>query len=195
MTKIQLLVPLYIPESSLYPIIERFYSSLTENYPDLEIITSDDCSPLPIPEIPGVLYRQIKNLGYTANVNFLLKKSTAEKVIVCNDDVVIGAGQLDWIHKVNGLAIGSPRDTASSPDDTFGCIFGITKEVIKKIGYLDERYKHFFSDKDYYMRAKKAGIDIVKFSDVLIDHTESATYKTLNKQELLTKDLEKYTQA
>lgn len=195
MENVQLLVPLFIPDPSLYPIIERFYDSLAENYPDLDIITSDDCSPLPLPELRGTVYLQPTNLGYTANVNFLLKKSTADKVIVCNDDVVIGKGQLDWIQKVNGLMIGSPRDTASSPDDTFGCIFGLTREVLDKIGYLDEKYKHFYSDKIFYSKAKEAGVEVVKFNDIVIDHVESATFKMLDKAVLLEEDLKRYTQA
>lgn len=188
MKSIEILIPIYVCDPSLYPVIQSCIDSLEEHYPQIPRILIDDASPLPIPKSWGITLRNDENMGYTATVNRLLQASKADIIIVANDDLHFKAGDLDRFRDLDGLVIASPRDTASSPDDRFGSIFGMTRETLQKLGYLNESYKHFWSDLDYYNRAKDAGVTIIKWNDILIDHPESSTFKTLNKEELLAID-------
>lgn len=183
---IAILVPLYVCDNSLYPIITRFFDSLNKYYPDIPIYVVDDASPLPH-GFP-VTVRNETNLGFTKTVNKLLELAKEDIMIIANDDLVIGPGQLDSFKSLKDNQIASPRDTASSPDDKFGSIWGMTRKTYKKLGPLDEQYRNFYSDVEYYNRAKRKKVEIVKWNDIVIEHIESATYKTLDKEKLLEQD-------
>ncbi len=62
----------------------------------------------------------------------------------------------------------------------------IPKEVITRIGYLDENFEvGMFEDDDYSYRLKKSGYEIGFTRDVFIHHYGSATFKTLINQEMI----------
>lgn len=192
-SELTILIPIYVATPDLYPIITRCLDSIKKHYPDIKTVLLDDASPFP-PLDWDIAITHYKNAGYVKSVNSLLAfwGSTAKDrdiAIVMNDDMVLHAGCLDRFKDIAGRVIASPADTASSPDDTFGSIFGITKEAYGVLGGLDEKYHHFFADKEYYLKAKKCEVKIIKWHDIVIDHIESATYKALgNKDELLEKD-------
>jgi len=169
--KIDILVPLYLNHPSLYPIITEFFNSIPKKF---NIIVCDDCSPLPLlPEWP-VKYRNDTNKGFTANVNRLLSLSTADIMIVANDDLKFD-NNLDWAYKTNGIYF--PRDSASANLDIFGAIWAIDRKSFEKLGYLDEKLPHYGSDREYYQRAIKLGVPVVKISNVCVEHREGMTYK------------------
>ena len=187
-TKIDCVVPLYVNDSSLYPIINDFFESM-KLYPDIRLIVIDDCSLLPTLNWPITL-RNEKNLGFTATVNRGLSMTTADVIIVLNDDLKIKKGDLDRYYLI-GEGIYSPRDTASDNTDRFGAIWGMDRETYEKMGNLNEKYKHYFSDLDYYNRAKEKGIPVLKWHDLVVEHKESATYKHRDKDKLFTEDQKK----
>lgn len=195
-SKIEIILPVYLSENSLYPIVERCIGSLNEFYPDMAIHVVDDGSPLPFPsdwiDYITTYSHYSDNRGYTAAVNFGLESGYGETLIVANDDLTFKAGDLDRFYTLPDMVIASPADTASSPDDRFGSIWGLTRKTYEHLGPLDARYKHFFSDREYYDRAKEMGVDIVKWHDVVIDHVESGTYKTVDKEKLFKEDMEAY---
>lgn len=57
--------------------------------------------------------------------------------------------------------------------------FLITPEVLKEVGYLDERYFMYFEDLDYCRRIKKKGLDIVYLPDSKVVHYHGASGKNL----------------
>lgn len=185
-----LVVPVFINHPSLYAIVERFFESLKEHYPDLVIVSVDDASPLPH-EFPNVLQND-KNQGFTATVNKGLKYAfhvlRSDVVIVANDDLVFKKGDLDRFFELKGRVIASPRDTASDDTDSFGAIWGMTRQAYDILGPLDEQYRHYMSDVDYYQRAKEKGVTVIKWNDITIEHVESGTYKHLDKAQLLEED-------
>lgn len=196
MALVKCVVPLYLCDISLYAVIETFFRSMAEYYPDLELVVIDDCSPLPIPPHWPISFRQEKNQGFTSTVNIGLWLANADITIVANDDLQIKAGDLDRFFDLNPdeAVIASPRDTSSDDTDGFGAIWGITRTAYRLLGGLDERYRHFWSDKDYYKRAKEQGVTIVKWHDIIVDHPESATYKLVDKARLLAEDTARFEQ-
>ncbi|MDD3083396.1 MAG: glycosyltransferase family 2 protein [Candidatus ainarchaeum sp.] len=62
-----------------------------------------------------------------------------------------------------------------------GAVFLIRKEVIKKIGYLDEIYNPaYYEENDYCVRAKKAGFKIVYYPKTKIIHFNKGSQEKLN---------------
>lgn len=56
----------------------------------------------------------------------------------------------------------------------FACTY-IKREVINKIGVLDDRFFAYYEDTDFCFRAKDAGYLIVNYGDVRIRHAENST--------------------
>jgi GT2 family glycosyltransferase len=130
-----------------------------------------------------------KNLGYTKTVNRGLEFAfkTADTVIVANDDLEFRKGDLDKFRIIDD-GIYYPSDSASGDSKCFGAIWGMNKRTYQRLGKLNENYKHFFSDRDYYQKAIKAGLPVVNWPEIIIKHHESATYNLINKKELLQED-------
>ncbi len=60
--------------------------------------------------------------------------------------------------------------TGHSIDYVSGACMLIKREVIEKIGFLDERFFMYFEDADFCLRAKQAGFNIAVDPAVVIDH-------------------------
>lgn len=64
-----------------------------------------------------------------------------------------------------------------------GCTI-IKKEVIEKIGYLDEDYFVYWGDAEYALRARDAGFNVVMDGETVVDHYYEYSRKTLNQHKL-----------
>jgi len=187
--RISAIVPLYLNHATKYPIVADFFDSM-KLYPDIEMVVIDDASPFPLFPNWGISHINEKNKGFTATVNKGLEIATGDILLVLNDDLKIKKGDLDRFYTI-GEGIYSPRDTASDDTDRFGAIWGMTRDTYNKLGKLDEKYKHYFSDLDYYNRAKAKGIPIVKWHDIVVEHKESSTYRNEDKEKLFNDDMER----
>ncbi len=189
---VDIVIPLYVCDPSLYPVIQRTYDALQpiQDKYDPGFVIIDDASPLP--HDFRVYYRNEENEGFTKTVNRGLMMAFGQKevevVIIMNDDIILTEECFVHFSKMKGLQIASPRDTASSPDDRFGSCWGITREAYELLGLLDEKFRHYFSDQEYYDRAKKAGVEIIKWNSIVLEHPESSTFKLLDKAKLLADD-------
>lgn len=102
---------------------------------------------------------------YSRLINQAIQESNAEKVIICNDrarptpeHLVRISNYLDAGYGLAGLYY-------------FG-LYGIKKDLIRKIGFLDERYiKGMYEDGDFVRRCNEA--------DVAVVFVEQANYVTL----------------
>lgn len=66
------------------------------------------------------------------------------------------------------------------PDSVvFACTY-IKRDLINKIGMLDERFFAYYEDTDFCIRAKEAGYQIVNHGDIRIRHAENSTTKVNN---------------
>lgn len=187
---IDIIITLYFHKVSLYPIIRECFMTLEKYYPEFNKIVVDDASPLPH-DFP-VTIRNKENLGYTKSVNKGLEKSTAPIIIVANDDLSFKKGDLDKFKLIDSIGIFSPRDSASGDLESFGAIFGMTRETYKIMGNMDEKYRNFYSDRAYLDRANSLGVPVVKWTDICITHHESATFNLLDKKTLLEEDSNLY---
>ncbi len=191
----QVVIPLYYNDPSLYLPISRCLGALQGAIEPVEVILVDDASPLEhdFNRSVGVTYlRNEQNEGFTKTVNRGLLAATDDVIVVMNDDIIVTDECLRRFSELTGLTIASPMDTASSPDDRFGACWGMTREVYETLGNLNDYYTNFFSDSDYYERARMAGVEIVKWTDITLEHPESSTYKLLDKEALLNADRKRY---
>ena len=188
---ISIIIPLYFCSPTLYLPIAHCLAKVKLYYPEYELIVVDDASPLELPGWP-ITSVNTSNLGFTATVNKGLSLATGDVLIVMNDDIILAEGQLDRFNDLKGLVIASPADTASSPDDKFGACWGMTRETYELLGPLNERYRNFFSDVEYYERAEAKDVKIIKWKDIVLSHPESSTFKLLDKETLLKEDQERY---
>ncbi len=64
-------------------------------------------------------------------------------------------------------------------DQVMGAFFVISRKVFEQVGYLDEKYYIWFEEVDYCKRVKKAGYQILFFSQVSIIHYGGQSFRQL----------------
>ena len=151
------------------------------------------------PEI--ILIRNDVNAGFVKAVNQGLKISDAEYVCVLNNDTVAAPGwirrMIDFAEAHNDVGLINPQcdghgamaidEYAKSLERNKGIYMEmnqcqgfamlVKREVIKKIGYLDEAFGiGGFDDTDYSMRAHKAGYRSVAIYDAYVYHRLHASF-------------------
>ena len=142
-----------------------------------------------------------ENLGFIKGVNQGIASSTAEYVILQNNDTIVEPG---WVDKMlecfDDPAVGLVGPTTEIADSwqnkdnlpasffkrdrrqiggmlAFFCVV-IKRDVITKIGYLSEEFGlGFGDDDDYCERAKKANFKLVLRTDVTVIHYHRTTFK------------------
>jgi GT2 family glycosyltransferase len=158
------------------------------------------------PSWNGVLIRNEENLGFIRAVNQGLRASLASYVCILNNDIVVTEGWLERMvefaeaHPEAGLL--NPEQNhdpgKAMPEDleayarsrvqgrgkwmeldhcTGGCLL-IKREVIQKVGVLDEAYgAGYFEDDDYSRRAQKAGFRCLRLLDTYVWHDIGSSFK------------------
>lgn len=63
----------------------------------------------------------------------------------------------------------------SETDFATGCCMLITKEMVDKVGLLEEKYFMYFEDIDYSFRAKKANLKVMYYPEVFLWHKNAST--------------------
>ena len=194
MSNLSIVVPVYFNDLSLYKVIDKCISNIKKYYPNEELIIIDDCSPYETKEWIDRADQSIEcidNLGYTVAVISGMKAASCDKIVVINDDVFIREGDLDRFYNMD-YGIYSPKTSDEGQGDRFGSIWGTTKKTLDTLGYLNPKLRHFFSDAEYYDRAKKMRVPIYKWNDIIVEHLGGKTYETINKEELYNADHDIY---
>lgn len=162
------------------------------------------------------LIRNEKNLGFVKAVNQGLKVSYAPYVCVFNNDTITTPGWLEQmidfaeankeIGIVNPLCDGPhdiPIDEYASKvakdkrkyiemNQCFLFCALIKREVIDKIGYLDEAFGiGCFDDTDYSMRAGLAGYRCAYLQSAYVKHIHGISFKALGNREHIVKECER----
>lgn len=80
------------------------------------------------------------------------------------------------LNHLTGNIYSSPSpDKIKEPGWIQGCAMLVKRDVIKKIGLLDDKFTYSFEDVDYCTRAKRAGFKIVYIPSAVFWHRVSAT--------------------
>ena len=154
----------------------------------------------------GILIRNEENLGFIRAVNQGLRASQAPYVCILNNDIVVTEGWLERMvelaecHPEAGLLNPEQNHDPGKPMPgdleafarsrvqgrgkwmeldhcTGGCLL-VKREVIQKVGVLDEAYgAGYFEDNDYSRRAQQAGYRCLRLLDTYVWHDLGATFK------------------
>jgi glycosyltransferase involved in cell wall biosynthesis len=154
----------------------------------------------------GIMIRNKENLGYIKAVNQGLKVSTAPHACLLNNDIVVTRGWLGRMiefsraHPEAGLVNPQQNHDPGKPMPgdleifarsqvlsrgmweeldhcTGGCLL-IKREVIEKVGYLDEAFGDgYWEDNDYSRRAQEAGFRCLRLLDTYVWHDVGASFE------------------
>ncbi len=162
-------------------------------------------------KIDATIIRNEKNLGFVKAVNQGLKISDAPYVCVMNNDTIPGPGWLETMiefgqtHADVGLMNPQCNGHQNTPIDVYakmlkeknsgkymemnqcqGFCMLIKREVIDKIGYLDESFGiGGFDDTDYSMRAFRAGYRCVSVHSSYVYHRQHVSFKAMGDRKVL----------
>lgn len=157
------------------------------------------------------LIRNEENLGYVKAVNQGLRVSSAPYVCIMNNDTVPGVGWLENMvsfaerHKEIGLMnplcnghqdlaideyarrVAGNGDRYMEMNQCFGFCTLIKREVIEKIGYLDETFgMGGYDDTDYSMRAGKAGYRCACVHSSYVYHKQHVSFRAMGAKDSFT---------
>ncbi len=154
---------------------------------------------------PHLLIRSTENLGFVRATNLGLLASRAPYVVLMNNDTEAVS---NWLPKLAAALCGSvglagPRTTTTESWQgrwtgrtgvttlseramlAFFCVM-IRRDVIEKVGLLDEGFGIGFGDDDYYCHlAQKAGFRLALVQDLVIPHHHRSTFRTLYSEETI----------
>lgn len=189
--KTSLVITTYHANNDMVKLTINCLSSLKEGRPD-EVIVVDDCSPILVGlEGIDVYVRRETNGGFPECANSGFEVARGEYIILSNNDITYTPGWLEGILKpfelgfdISHILVSDADGTTTSDeiteDDYFGSLWAMTRKVYNKLGGFDERFKKgTFEDKDYFVRAKRAGFRIGKNHAAYVDHIGRATMDTL----------------
>ena len=164
------------------------------------------------------LIRNKENLGFVRAVNQGLKISKAPYVCVLNNDTMPGEGWLGQLidfaqkhkdaglvnplckgHEEKNLSINEYARNVASNKDRFmemnqcqGFCMLIKRELIEKIGYLDEQFGiGGFDDTDYSLRSHLAGYKSVCVYSSYVYHKEHESFRQMGDRKKIQSESEK----
>ncbi|MFH1768089.1 MAG: glycosyltransferase family 2 protein [Candidatus Omnitrophota bacterium] len=154
------------------------------------------------------------NRGYIKAVNAGMQRTKGESVCLLSNDTVVTRGWLNTMCEIielepnvgivnplsNTFGVHWPKNKTLEEfagslsldrgkySETSGCVgfcMLIRREVIEKIGYLDETYgRGYFEDSDYSRRAQKYGFKCVIAKGAYVWHREHSTFASKEIEEL-----------
>ncbi|MFH1190133.1 MAG: glycosyltransferase family 2 protein [Candidatus Omnitrophota bacterium] len=167
-----------------------------------------------------LLIRNDRNLGFVKAVNQGIVVSDASYLCIMNNDTIAAAGWLeemvDVIEANPSIGLLNPSSNTSGQfpgemtiedytatlkafkgqiQELYTCrgfCMVVTRDVIKRVGLLDEIYHvGYFDDTDYCKRAQKLGYKTARAKAAYVYHKENVSFKTLDNNRALFSDNEK----
>jgi|GEM_PF-4565115 len=145
-----------------------------------------------------VIYNE-ENTGFAGGNNQGIKISTAPYVLLLNNDIVIPEGDPEWLDKMleflkknPDVGILGPRSNCAAgaqqkckaEDEPFyveslsGFCMLIPREVLQKVGLLDERFEYgLMEDRDYGKRVRLCEYKLAVYPQSFVFHHGSRTFK------------------
>ena len=166
--KLTILIPNYSGAKFIAQTINQFQDA----FPSAHLVVVDDCSPDKSVEVikktQAYLIEREKNGGFAASVNTGLRSfisSDNDFVLVANSDIEMSraAGDetvkaLSRFDEIDNLGVlGFVEDVPDEVGlkegaDISGFLFMLSRNVIEKIGYLDETFYMYGEEQDYFRR-------------------------------------------
>lgn len=176
-----------------------------------ELIIIDNGSTDPTPAYLATLstaraIRNDVNRGCAAAWNQGVNASTREWIVILNNDVLVGEGWLDGLGAFaenTGCGIVTPAIREGQLDYDFkpcaaefvarmknvsrlgaanGICFMVRRSVFERIGLFDENFRiGQYEDADFFLRARKAGIQLGTTGAAFLHHFGSITQKAVQK--------------
>lgn len=150
----------------------------------------------------------IENLGFAGGCNQGIKAATGDWVVVLNNDVIVAPGWLDgmlnaaeyWKLQIVTPAIREGEfnyDINAYADEltsrmrlvirrgkTNGICFMVHRKVFETIGLLDEKFLiGQYEDKDFFLRASRAGFSLGTVGSAFLHHFGSVTQKAMKRNQ------------
>jgi GT2 family glycosyltransferase len=151
LVKLSVVVPHWPLDDELDEALSRCLASLP-----------DDCEKLVIVN---------EGTGFARNVNLGLRVASGEFVGVTGNDTVVVAGDV-YDLCVPGVVASPVVDgkPGIDPGGFHGAFWVAPREVIERVGLLDERFEGaFFEDDDYLARLRGAGVSTVQVESVRVE--------------------------
>jgi GT2 family glycosyltransferase len=118
-----------------------------------------------------VVSEKLDNLA--TKINRGLRQATGDYIIVTNDDVVLTSNNLDKLCLLDKVT--TPNIHNGSGKLFHGHAWCMPRHIYSIVGGIYEGYDGFYyDDSDYWMSIEKAGFEIVKVSEVVMDHNHPA---------------------
>lgn len=188
---ISLIITSYHSDNAMAKLTKACLASLEHGRPD-EVIVVDDCSPIMV-GLEGVDHyvRREENGGFPECANTGFAEANGDILILSNNDITYTPGWLEAIvfpllngydisHILVSDADGTTTEDEITEDDYFGSLWAMNRNVYEKLGGFDKRFKKgTFEDKDYFVRAKRAGFRIGKNHNAYVNHVGRATMDKL----------------
>lgn len=193
MSSLAILIPNYNGSKFIGKTIENF----RQGFPLATIIVVDDVSTDNSIEVlktqqVKLLIRE-KNGGFAAAVNTGFKyilENNFNIILISNSDIEIDTDMsasvvrsLDVFNQKSQVGIlGYLENSVHATKirhgaDISGFFFAMKKNVIEKIGYLDERFFMYGEEQDYFRRAIKAGFEIFQ-TEIKVGHLVEGSGKS-----------------
>jgi GT2 family glycosyltransferase len=147
-----------------------------------------------------------ENLGFVKATNQGIQASDSPYIVLMNNDTRAASGWLDKLRKpLLNPEIGMSGPLSTAPGSwqgrirprcnpfilpqhinlAFFCVM-IRRDVIEKVGLLDEGFgPGLGDDDDYSIRVRKAGYRLALAKDLVIPHNHRATFKELYSRETI----------
>lgn len=188
--RVSLIITSYHADEEMVKLTEACLASLKNGRPD-EVIVVDDSSPILV-GLEGVdeYVRREENGGFPKCANSGWEAATGDILILSNNDIEYTPGWLEAILKpleegydISSILVSDESTETKNEieeDGYFGSLWAQKREVYEKLGGFDEDFdKGTFEDKDYFVRAKRAGFRIGKNHAVYVNHVGRATMDKL----------------
>lgn len=186
-----LVITSYHADQEMVKLTEACLASIKNDRRPDEVIVVDDCSPL-LAGLEGMdrYIRRDENGGFPRCANTGWAEAKGDILILSNNDIEYTPGWLDAIlepfnqgYDISSILVSDEStDTKNEieEDGYFGSLWAQRRGVYEKLGGFDEDFdKGTFEDKDYFVRAKRAGFRIGKNHAVYVKHVGRATMDKL----------------
>ena len=118
-----------------------------------------------------------KPIGFAKALNIGLSLADGEFISLVSADIYLPENWMTMLDDVDGVLC--PQDKESEhivwDDSAWGAMWITTKDNFRKVGYHDEMLNQRYSDQDWWIRFKKAGLKIQRTGKVIVKHFEGST--------------------